>query len=79
MSISPDQGSTGGGSAVTFTGTGLADATAVFFGTKSAAITANTPTSVSVVLPSGPVWSTPRCAHQGAPANRCPSTTSPRP
>ncbi|WP_328691704.1 IPT/TIG domain-containing protein [Streptomyces caniferus] len=34
MPISPDQGSTGGGSAVTFTGTGLADATAVFFGTK---------------------------------------------
>ncbi|MEU8994446.1 IPT/TIG domain-containing protein [Streptomyces caniferus] len=79
MPISPDQGSTGGGSAVTFTGTGLADATAVFFGTKSAAIRANTPTSVSVVLPSGAGVVDARCAHQGAPANRCPSTTSPPP
>ncbi|MFG2526508.1 IPT/TIG domain-containing protein [Streptomyces sp. NPDC048516] len=38
---------------MTFTGTGLADATVVHFGNKSAAITANTPTSVSVVAPSG--------------------------
>ncbi|MGW7488925.1 IPT/TIG domain-containing protein [Streptomyces sp. NPDC054786] len=53
MPINPDQGSTGGGSEVTFSGTGLADATAVLFGTKSAAITANTATSVSVVAPSG--------------------------
>ncbi|MGW7577277.1 IPT/TIG domain-containing protein [Streptomyces sp. NPDC054765] len=53
MPINPDQGSTGGGSAVTFTGTQLADATAVLFGTKPAAITANTATSVSVVAPSG--------------------------
>ncbi|MGX7758456.1 IPT/TIG domain-containing protein [Streptomyces angustmyceticus] len=53
MPISPDQGSTGGGDTVTFTGTGLANATAVLFGAKSATITANTPTSVSAVLPSG--------------------------
>lgn len=53
MPINPDQGSTGGGATVTFTGTGLADATVVHFGNKSAAITANTPTSVSVVAPSG--------------------------
>ncbi|MFF8784415.1 IPT/TIG domain-containing protein [Streptomyces sp. NPDC015125] len=53
MPINPDQGSTGGGATVTFTGTGLADATVVHFGGKPAAITANTPTSVSVVAPSG--------------------------
>lgn len=53
MPISPNQGSTGGGTAVTITGVNLANATAVRFGTKSATITANTPTSVSVVSPSG--------------------------
>lgn len=53
MPINPDQGSTGGGATVTITGTGLAGATAVRFGNKSAAITASTPTSVSVVAPSG--------------------------
>ncbi|MEV7467590.1 IPT/TIG domain-containing protein [Streptomyces kronopolitis] len=53
MPISPNQGSTGGGAAVTLTGTHLANATAVRFGTKSATITANTATAVSVVTPSG--------------------------
>lgn len=53
MPISPNQGSTGGGTAVTITGTNLANASAVTFGTKLASITANTATSVSVLSPSG--------------------------
>jgi hypothetical protein len=53
MPISPNQGSTGGGTTVTITGTNLGGATAVKFGTKSATITANTPTSVTVISPSG--------------------------
>ncbi|MFD0164066.1 IPT/TIG domain-containing protein [Streptomyces decoyicus] len=53
MPIDPNQGSTGGGAAVTLTGTGLENASEVRFGTKSATITANTATSVSVVAPSG--------------------------
>jgi hypothetical protein len=51
--ISPNQGSTGGGTAVTITGTNLANASAVTFGTKLGTITANTATSVSVTSPSG--------------------------
>jgi hypothetical protein len=38
---------------VTITGTNLANATAVKFGTKAATITANTATSVSATSPSG--------------------------
>lgn len=53
MPISPNQGSTGGGTTVTITGVNLAGATAVQFGTKSATITANTPTSVTCISPSG--------------------------
>ncbi|MFJ1709444.1 IPT/TIG domain-containing protein [Kitasatospora sp. NPDC088346] len=53
MPISPNQGSTGGGTVVTITGTNLGGATAVKFGTKSATITANTATSVTAVSPSG--------------------------
>jgi hypothetical protein len=53
MPISPNQGSTGGGTTVTITGVNLSGATAVKFGTKSAAITANTATSVTAVSPSG--------------------------
>ncbi|MFF9783691.1 IPT/TIG domain-containing protein [Streptomyces nigrescens] len=53
MPISPNQGSTGGGTTVTITGTNLGGATAVHFGTKTATITANTPTSVTVTSPSG--------------------------
>ncbi|WP_063131400.1 IPT/TIG domain-containing protein [Nocardia fusca] len=53
MPISPNQGSTAGGTAVTITGTNLGGATAVRFGAKLATITANTPTSVSVTSPSG--------------------------
>jgi len=53
MPISPNQGSTGGGTTVAITGTNLANASAVKFGTKNATITANTPTSVTVTSPSG--------------------------
>lgn len=53
MPISPNQGSTGGGFAATLTGTGLTGATVVRFGAKPATITASSPTSVSVVAPSG--------------------------
>ncbi|MFF7234639.1 IPT/TIG domain-containing protein [Streptomyces sioyaensis] len=53
MPISPNQGSTGGGTAVTITGTHLNNATSVQFGSKTATITANTPTSVTVTSPSG--------------------------
>ncbi|MEV4616525.1 IPT/TIG domain-containing protein [Kitasatospora sp. NPDC049258] len=53
MPISPNQGSTGGGTVVTITGTNLGGATAVKFGTKSATITANTATSVTAISPSG--------------------------
>ncbi|WP_326597073.1 IPT/TIG domain-containing protein [Streptomyces sp. NBC_01803] len=53
MPISPNSGSTGGGTTVTITGTNLANASAVHFGDKLATITANTPTSVTVISPSG--------------------------
>ncbi|WP_211174005.1 IPT/TIG domain-containing protein [Pseudonocardia xinjiangensis] len=53
MPISPNQGSSAGGTAVTITGTGLANASAVRFGTRPGTITANTPTSVSVTSPAG--------------------------
>ncbi|MEU3303665.1 MULTISPECIES: IPT/TIG domain-containing protein [unclassified Streptomyces] len=53
MPISPNQGTTGGGTTVTITGTNLAGATAVRFGSKLATITGNTPTSVTVTSPSG--------------------------
>lgn len=53
MPISPNQGSTGGGTTVTITGTNLAGASAVRFGSKLTTITANTPTSVTVTSPSG--------------------------
>jgi hypothetical protein len=53
MPISPNQGSTGGGTTVTITGVNLGGATAVKFGTKSATITANTPTSVTTISPAG--------------------------
>ncbi|WP_262003069.1 IPT/TIG domain-containing protein [Streptomyces sp. FIT100] len=46
MPIDPDQGSTGGGTAVTVTGTNLGGATAVLFGDKQATITGNSATSV---------------------------------
>ncbi|MGW2253189.1 IPT/TIG domain-containing protein [Kitasatospora sp. NPDC001660] len=53
MPISPNQGSTSGGTAVTITGTNLGGATAVHFGLNLATITANTATSVTVTSPAG--------------------------
>lgn len=54
MPISPNQGSTGGGSAVTITGTNLTGTTAVMFGSKPATgVTNVSPTQVTAVSPSG--------------------------
>ncbi|OQQ13234.1 cell surface protein [Streptomyces sp. M41(2017)] len=53
MPISPNQGPTSGGTTVTITGVNLANATAVHFGSRTATITANTPTSITVVDPAG--------------------------
>ncbi|WP_433289054.1 IPT/TIG domain-containing protein [Pseudonocardia sp. CA-142604] len=53
MPISPNQGSSAGGTAVVITGTNLANASAVRFGSNLATITANTPTSVNVTSPAG--------------------------
>ncbi|MFC8240564.1 IPT/TIG domain-containing protein [Streptomyces chartreusis] len=54
MPLSPNQGSTGGGTLVTITGTNLSDTTAVKFGTKSAtAINNVSDTEVTAVSPSG--------------------------
>ncbi|MCX4820443.1 IPT/TIG domain-containing protein [Streptomyces sp. NBC_01142] len=54
MPISPNQGSSGGGTAVTITGTNLSGTTAVRFGTKFATSVTNvSPTQVTAVSPSG--------------------------
>lgn len=54
MPISPNQGSTGGGTAVTVTGTNLTGTTAVRFGTKPATgVTVVSDTEVTAVSPSG--------------------------
>lgn len=54
MSMSPNQGSTGGGTLVTFTGTHLAGTTAVKFGTKLATgVTQVSPTQVTAISPAG--------------------------
>ncbi len=54
MPISPSQGSTGGGTLVTITGTNLAGTTAVRFGGKSATSVTNvSPTQVTAVSPAG--------------------------
>lgn len=54
MPISPNQGSTGGGTLVTITGTNLSNTSAVMFGNKSATSVTNvSPTQVTAVSPSG--------------------------
>ncbi|MEU7966498.1 IPT/TIG domain-containing protein [Streptomyces sp. NPDC049097] len=54
MPISPNQGSTGGGTLVTITGTNLSNTSAVTFGAKPAtAVTNVSPTQVTAVSPSG--------------------------
>lgn len=79
MPINPNQGSTGGGSVVILTGTHLADATTVRFGTKSATITANTDTSVSVLAPSGAGVVDTRVSTPGGTSNPVPFYYIPRP
>ncbi|GAB2769400.1 IPT/TIG domain-containing protein [Streptomyces bullii] len=54
MPISPTQGSTGGGTLVTITGTNLSNTNAVIFGNKPATNVTNvSPTQVTAVAPSG--------------------------
>ncbi|WP_046508336.1 IPT/TIG domain-containing protein [Streptomyces odonnellii] len=54
MPITPNQGSSGGGTPVTITGTNLTGTTAVRFGTRLAtAVTNVSPTQVTAVSPSG--------------------------
>lgn len=54
MPISPNQGSSGGGTLVTITGTNLSGTTAVRFGTRLATNVTNvSPTQVTAVSPSG--------------------------
>jgi hypothetical protein len=54
MPISPNQGSSGGGTLVTITGTNLSGTSAVRFGTKLAtAVTVVSPTQVTATSPSG--------------------------
>ncbi|MFF5960635.1 IPT/TIG domain-containing protein [Streptomyces luteogriseus] len=54
MPISPNQGSTGGGTPVTITGTNLSGTTAVRFGSKPATNVTNvSPTQVTALSPSG--------------------------
>ncbi|WP_328376076.1 IPT/TIG domain-containing protein [Streptomyces sp. NBC_01020] len=53
MPISPNQGSTSGGTTVTITGVNLSGATAVHFGSRTATITANTPTAITAIDPAG--------------------------
>lgn len=53
MPISPNQGSSSGGTTVTITGVNLAGASAVKFGDTSADLLANTPTSITVSSPPG--------------------------
>ncbi|MEV7790750.1 IPT/TIG domain-containing protein [Streptomyces sp. NPDC087512] len=54
MPISPNQGSTGGGTTVTITGTNLSNTSAVMFGSKPATNVTNvSPTQVTAVSPSG--------------------------
>ncbi|MDQ0935156.1 IPT/TIG domain-containing protein [Streptomyces turgidiscabies] len=54
MPISPNQGSTGGGTLVTITGTNLSNTSAVRFGSKPAtSLTQVSPTQVTAVSPSG--------------------------
>ena len=51
--VSPDGGSTAGGTTVTITGTGLAGATGVRFGGAAATITADSSTQITVTTPPG--------------------------
>src|SRR5437763_1148854 len=72
MPISPNQGSMGGGTTVTITGVNLSGATAVNFGGKNATITANTPTAVTVISPSGSGLAPINVTTQGGASNDLP-------
>ncbi|GAA2274437.1 MULTISPECIES: IPT/TIG domain-containing protein [Kitasatospora] len=52
-SITPSQGPTAGGNTVTIAGTNLSGATAAMFGSRSATITGNTGTQITVTAPAG--------------------------
>jgi hypothetical protein len=52
-SVSPTSGTAAGGTPVTITGTNLANATAVDFGTTAGMVTADTATSITVTTPTG--------------------------
>jgi hypothetical protein len=52
-SVSPSSGPTAGGTSVTITGSGLANATDVKFGANSATITSNTATQIIATAPAG--------------------------
>ncbi|WP_046472286.1 IPT/TIG domain-containing protein [Allosalinactinospora lopnorensis] len=68
MPLTPSTGPSAGGTAVAITGSNLANATTVHFGTKPATITNNTATQVDVISPAG---------HGAAPVNvTTPSGTS---
>jgi large repetitive protein len=51
--VSPSSGTTGGGTAVTLTGTNLSGATGVSFGGAAAKVTADSGTQITVTSPSG--------------------------
>ncbi|MEU8571242.1 IPT/TIG domain-containing protein [Streptomyces pathocidini] len=53
VTLNPVRGPQAGGNSVVITGTNLSGAVSVKFGTKSAAITGNTATTVTVTAPSG--------------------------
>ncbi len=52
--LNPTSGPTSGGNTVTITGTNLASATQVLFGTNPATILTNTPTQITATAPAGP-------------------------
>ncbi len=56
--VSPSSGSTAGGTSVVITGTNLAGATDVMFGSTAGVITANSATSITVTSPAEPAWQT---------------------
>jgi len=81
--VSPNGGSTAGRTTVTLTGTGLAGATRVSFGSAAATITAGSSTQITVTSPPGtgtvPVTvTTPAGTSEITPADRYAYTTRPK-
>ena len=82
--VSPASGSTGGGRTVTITGTGLAGATGVRFGTAAATITADSSTQITVTSPPGAgtvtiTVTTPAGTSKTSAASHFAYTTRPKP